>query len=116
MTAGLSLHETPGNDAVSATAMVAAGATVVLFTTGRGTPLGSPVPTVKISTNTALYEKKQCWIDFNAGALADGSATMDDLEVGLFDLLLAVASGRTQTKNERHNYRDIAIWKTGVTH
>jgi len=115
-TAGLSLLETPGNDGVSTTGMVAAGATAILFTTGRGTPLGSPVPTVKISTNTSLYERKPGWIDFNAGALADGSAEMGALESGLFDLLLDVASGRTQANNERSDYRDIAIWKTGVTH
>jgi altronate hydrolase len=114
--AGLSLLETPGNDGVSTTGMVAAGATAILFTTGRGTPLGSPVPIVKISTNTSLYERKPGWIDFNAGALADGSAEMGALESGLFDLLLDVASGRTQANNERSDYRDIAIWKTGVTH
>ena len=113
---GLALLNTPGNDPVSTTALVAAGATVLLFTTGRGTPFGSPVPTIKVSTNSALYEKKPGWIDFNAGALADGSAEMEDLETGLFELLLDVSSGRTQTKNERSDYRDIAIWKTGVTH
>jgi len=112
---GLSLLETPGNDAVSSTAMVAAGATVMLFTTGRGTPLGSPVPTIKISSNTAICVKKPQWIDFNAGALADASSEAAELEAGLFDLLVDVASGRTHTNNERYDYRDIAIWKTGVT-
>jgi altronate hydrolase len=116
MIPGLSLLETPGNDAVSSTAMVAAGATVMLFTTGRGTPLGSPVPTIKISSNTAVSVKKPRWIDFNAGALADGSSEIGELEAGLFDLLLDVASGRTQANNERYDYRDIAIWRTGVTH
>jgi altronate hydrolase len=96
--------------------MVAAGATVMLFTTGRGTPLGSPVPTIKISSNTAVSVKKPRWIDFNAGALADGSSEIGELEAGLFDLLLDVASGRTQANNERYDYRDIAIWRTGVTH
>jgi altronate hydrolase len=112
---GLSLLEAPGNDAVSTTAMVAAGATVLLFTTGRGTPLGSPVPTVKISSNTAVSVKKPRWIDFNAGSLLDGSTEMSELEADLLDLLLDVASGRMQTSNERYDYRDIAIWKTGVT-
>jgi len=112
---GLSLLEAPGNDAVSTTAMVAAGATVLLFTTGRGTPLGSPVPTIKISSNTAVSAKKPRWIDFNAGSLVDGSSDMGKLEADLLDLLLDVASGRTQTHNERYDYRDIAIWKTGVT-
>jgi altronate hydrolase len=113
---GLALLETPGNDAVSTTAMVAAGATVLLFTTGRGTPLGSPVPTIKVSTNTVVYAKKPRWIDFNAGSLLDSSAEMDDLEAALFELLLDIASGRKRANNERHGYRDIAIWKTGVTH
>ena len=112
---GLSLLEGPGNDGVSATALVAAGATVLLFTTGRGTPMGSPVPTIKISSNTAVYERKPQWIDFNAGALLDGDPEMADLESDLFDLLLHVAGGRVQTNNERHDYRDFAIWKTGVT-
>ena len=114
--AGLSLLEAPGNDAVSSTALVAAGATVLLFTTGRGTPMGFPVPTIKISSNTAVYEKKPHWIDFNAGALADGSTAIGDLESDLFDLLLDVAGGCKQTNNERYDFREIAIWKTGVTH
>ena len=113
--AGLSLLEAPGNDTVSTTALVAAGATVLLFTTGRGTPIGSPVPTIKISSNTAVYERKPHWIDFNAGTVADGSAEMSDLAAHLFDLLLDVASGRQQTNSERYDFRDIAIWKTGVT-
>ena len=112
---GLALLEAPGNDAVSTTALVAAGATVLMFTTGRGTPMGSPVPTIKISSNTALYDRKPSWIDFNAGSLQDGSAEMRDLEADLFDLLLDVASGRRLTNSERNDYRDIAIWKTGVT-
>jgi altronate hydrolase len=112
---GLSLLNTPGNDPVSNTALVAAGATILLFTTGRGTPLGSPVPTVKISTNTALWERKPRWIDFNAGSMADGTTTFEVLEEELLNLLLGVASGRVQTSNERSNQRSIAIWKTGVT-
>ena len=112
---GLALLNTPGNDAVSSTALVAAGATVLLFTTGRGTPLGSPVPTIKISTNTAISEKKPRWIDFNAGALADGSATVEDLEEDLIALLLGIAGGRVQASNEQSNQRSIAIWKNGVT-
>lgn len=113
--AGLSLLEAPGNDGVSSTAMVASGATVLLFTTGRGTPLGFPVPTVKISSNTAISQKKPHWIDFNAGALLDGTATMDELEEDLFSLILDVASGRKRTRNEEQGYREIAIWKSGVT-
>ena len=112
---GLSLLEAPGNDGVSSTAMVASGATVLLFTTGRGTPLGFPVPTIKISSNSAIAQKKPHWIDFNAGALLDGSATMAQLEDDLFALILETASGRRRTNNEVHGYREIAIWKEGVT-
>lgn len=112
---GLSLLEAPGNDGVSSTAMVASGAVILLFTTGRGTPLGFPVPTVKISSNTALAEKKPHWIDFNAGALLDGSTTMEQLADDLFALILDVASGRELMNNERNGYREIAIWKEGVT-
>jgi altronate hydrolase len=96
--------------------MVAAGATVILFTTGRGTPLGCPTPTIKISTNTEISERKPTWIDFNAGAIVDGAAEIDDLESDLLDLLLHVASGRVRTNSEIRGNRDIAIWKTGVTH
>ena len=112
---GLSLLEAPGNDGVSSTAMVASGAVILLFTTGRGTPLGFPVPTIKISSNTPIAEKKPHWIDFNAGALLDGSSTMEQLADDLFALILDVASGRERTNNERHGYREIAIWKEGVT-
>jgi altronate hydrolase len=111
---GLSLLEAPGNDGVSSTAMVASGATVLLFTTGRGTPLGFPVPTLKISSNSAIAERKPHWIDFDAGALLDGTADMDELEARLFARVLEVASGR-RTNNETHGYREIAIWKMGVT-
>ncbi|HYT83474.1 MAG TPA: altronate dehydratase family protein, partial [Gemmatimonadales bacterium] len=112
---GLSLLEAPGNDGVSSTAMVASGATLLLFTTGRGTPLGFPVPTLKISSNTAIAEKKPHWIDLDAGALLGGAATMDRLEDDLFALILDVASGRALANNEKHGYREIAIWKEGVT-
>lgn len=111
---GLSLVEAPGNDGVSSTAMVASGATLLLFTTGRGTPLGFPVPTLKVSSNTAIAEKKPHWIDFNAGAVLDGTATLDELADRLLATVIEVASGR-QTNNERHGYREIAIWKQGVT-
>jgi altronate hydrolase len=113
-TGGLSLLEAPGNDGVSSTAMVASGATILLFTTGRGTPLGFPVPTIKISSNSAIFEKKPHWIDFNAGALLDGEATLDVIADELLASILEVASGR-QTNNEKHGYREIAIWKEGVT-
>ncbi|MES2180293.1 MAG: altronate dehydratase family protein [Gemmatimonadota bacterium] len=114
-TGGLSLLEGPGNDGVSCTAMIASGATVLLFTTGRGTPLGFPVPTIKISSNSDIAAKKPHWIDFNAGALLDGTHTMDALGDELFSYVLSVASGTTRTNNEQHGYREIAIWKDGVT-
>ena len=112
---GLSLLEGPGNDGVSCTAMIASGATVLLFTTGRGTPLGFPVPTIKISSNSEIAAKKPHWIDFNAGALLDGTRSMDDLADELFSYVLDVASGHKRTNNEQHGYREIAIWKDGVT-
>ena len=112
---GLALLQAPGNDAVSSTAMMASGATVLLFTTGRGTPLGFPVPTVKISSNSEIAERKPHWIDFNAGSILDGDADLDTLGDKLFEYVLDVASGRTLTNNEKHGYREIAIWKEGVT-
>lgn len=112
---GLALLYAPGNDGVSVTAEVASGATLVLFTTGRGTPLGFPVPTLKISTNTGIYEQKPHWIDFNAGALLDGSGTMETLTDALFDLIRRTASGEARARNEVNDYREIAIWKEGVT-
>lgn len=111
---GLSLLEAPGNDGVSSTAMVASGATLLLFTTGRGTPLGFPAPTIKVSSNSAIAEKKPHWIDFDTGGILDGTATMDQLADDLFELILEVASGR-QVDNEKYGYREIAIWKEGVT-
>ncbi|MBC7765103.1 MAG: altronate dehydratase [Hyphomonadaceae bacterium] len=110
---GLNLLEGPGNDIVATTALTAAGAHIILFTTGRGTPLGAPVPTVKVSTNTALSEKKSNWIDFDAGCLLTGQ-TMDSLGKAFYEYILTVASG-TSTKNETNGYREIAIFKNGVT-
>ncbi|MDR2738614.1 MAG: UxaA family hydrolase, partial [Treponema sp.] len=110
---GVLLLEGPGNDIVSTTAMTAAGAHLILFTTGRGTPLGAPVPTIKIASNTALAEKKKNWIDFDAGALFD--AGMESLCSGLLDLIVDIASGRRKTQNEINGYREIAIFKNGVT-
>ena len=110
---GLALLESPGNDAVSSTALAAAGATVLLFTTGRGTPLGFPAPTLKISSNSALAQAKPRWIDFDAGPLLSG-AGMDELAQALLKLVIDTASGR-QTCAERNGEREVAIWKTGVT-
>ncbi|HUC91200.1 MAG TPA: altronate dehydratase family protein [Paenibacillus sp.] len=111
--AGLNLLEAPGNDLVSVTALAAAGAHIVLFTTGRGTPFGGPVPTVKISTNSELADRKRNWIDFDAGRLlTDGS--METLAGELWEELLRVASGERLTLNERNGFREIAIFKDGV--
>ncbi|MBB6426498.1 UxaA family hydrolase [Sphingopyxis sp. JAI128] len=109
---GLTLLEAPGNDAVSSTALAAAGATIILFTTGRGTPLGFPAPTLKIASNSALAERKTGWIDFDAGAVLD--AGFDSAADALLDLIAATASG-APTKAEANEERDIAIWKSGVT-
>ena len=111
---GLSLVNAPGNDLVSSTALAAAGAHIVMFTTGRGTPLGVPVPTMKISSNTALAERKKGWIDFNAGRLLSEGISLDNLGDELYDYILAVASG-CETQNEKNGYREIGIWKSGVT-
>lgn len=111
---GLALLEAPGNDAVSATALVAAGATVLLFTTGRGTPLGFPAPTLKIASNSTLAKSKPRWIDFDAGRLLAVGTTLDLLAAELLELVVATASGQP-TRAELNGERDIAIWKGGVT-
>ena len=110
---GLNLLSAPGNDLVASTALAASGCQIVLFTTGRGTPFGSFVPTMKISTNTPLAEGKPTWIDFNAGVLATGEP-MADVSARFIDFVLAVASG-APVNNERSGIREIAIFKQGVT-
>lgn len=110
---GLNLAQGPGNDIVSCTTLAAAGAHLVVFTTGRGTPLGGPVPTLKVSTNDALAASKPHWIDFNAGRLLKepAAAVADDFVA----LVAEVVSGRRQTRNEENGYREIAVFKDGVT-
>ena len=112
-TSGLNLLSAPGNDLVAATALAASGAHIVLFTTGRGTPFASPVPTVKISSNSTLAGKKKNWIDFNCGALVDGGS-IPEMGESLFDYVLEVASGRP-VKAEEAGFHDMAIFKQGVT-
>jgi altronate hydrolase len=112
--AGLNLLDGPGNDLVAVTELAAAGAHMILFTTGRGTPAGGPVPTIKISSNSELADKKRSWIDFDAGRLLHG-VLMDDMAEHLMDYIIDVASGRTYTKNEINDYREISIFKNGVT-
>lgn len=104
-TAGLNLLNGPGNDMVAVTNLTAVGCHLILFTTGRGTPLGAPVPTIKISTNTKLAEKKAIWLDFDA---------QSDKENELLSLIVETANGK-ETKNETNGYREIAIFKDGVT-
>ena len=112
-TKGLNLLSAPGNDLVASTALAAAGCQLVLFTTGRGTPFGTFIPTMKISTNSELYQKKSRWIDFNAGALLEGTS-MDALLNAFIDKIIAIANGE-RTHNEENDYREIAIFKNGVT-
>lgn len=108
--AGLSLVNGPGNDIVAITNLTAVGCHLILFTTGRGTPLGAPVPTLKISTNSDLFARKSSWIDFDSQHILDDSTTVDRL----FDLVIETANGR-ETKNELNGYREISIFKDGVT-
>jgi altronate hydrolase len=110
---GLNLLSAPGNDLVASTALAASGAQIVLFTTGRGTPFASPVPTIKISSNTPLYEHKQNWIDFNCGSMTAGKP-LPELGAELFDYVLSVASGEL-VKSEKAGFHDMAIFKQGVT-
>ena len=109
----MNLLSAPGNDLVASTALAAAGCHIVLFSTGRGTPFGTFVPTMKISTNSNLYNNKKNWIDFNAGQLVDGKS-MTELVPEFIDKVLAVASGE-QAQNEKNGYREISIFKNGVT-
>ncbi len=110
---GLNLLSAPGNDLVASTALAASGAQIVLFTTGRGTPFASPVPTVKISSNSALAEKKNGWIDFNAGRMVEDQSK-EELAQELFEFVLAVASGK-KVRAEEAGFHDMAIFKQGVT-
>lgn len=110
---GLNLLSAPGNDLVASTALGASGCQMVLFTTGRGTPFGSFVPTMKISSNTALYKRKPHWIDFNAGRLLEGESMEEVLE-DFIENIIQIASGQL-VNNEKNAYKEIAIFKTGIT-
>jgi len=110
---GLNLLSAPGNDAVATSALAGAGCHMVLFTTGRGTPYGGFVPTVKIATNTQLAEKKPHWIDFNAGRLLEGMSMAEMLE-DFVDMIVAIANGQP-ARNETNDFRELAIFKSGVT-
>ena len=112
VTKGLNMLYGPGNDLVSATAMTAAGAHLILFTTGRGTPFGAPAPTLKLSTNSRLAENKKGWIDFDAGPIVEGES-IDDAAKRLLQLVIEVANGK-ETQTEKRGYRSISIFKDGV--
>ena len=110
---GLNLLSAPGNDLVASTALASAGCQIVLFTTGRGTPFGTFIPTMKISTNSTLFRNKPNWIDFNAGQLVEGRSMKDVLN-DFIDKIISVASGE-KARNEINGYREISIFKNGVT-
>ena len=112
-TKGLNLLSAPGNDLVAATALASCGCHLVLFTTGRGTPFGTYVPTMKVSTNSRLAAHKPGWIDFNAGVIVEDEP-MDQTCRRFIDYVIRVASGEP-VNNEKKGYREIAIFKTGVT-
>lgn len=113
-TPGLNLLSAPGNDAVATSALAGAGCHMVLFSTGRGTPYGGFVPTVKLATNSELAQKKPHWIDFDAGRLIHG-VEMDDLLTQFVDMIVQIADGKTLAKNEINDFRELAIFKSGVT-
>lgn len=110
---GLNLLNAPGNDLVAASALALSGCQIVLFTTGRGTPFGAFVPTMKISTNSRLFNFKNNWIDFNAGQLLEGK-DMDTVLKEFIDFIVEVCNGK-HLKHEEHGFKEIAIFKTGVT-
>ena len=111
---GFNLLQAPGNDIVASTALAAAGAHLILFTTGRGTPLGAPVPTVKVSSNSELFNRKRDWIDFDAGQILKEKDIHPVKEL-FFEFVLNIVSGETKSRNEEKGYREIAIFKNGVT-
>lgn len=111
---GLNLLSAPGNDLVATSALAASGCHIVLFTTGRGNPYGGFVPTVKISTNTELYNKKRKWIDFNAGKLVTEDITLENLTSEFIDYIIRVINGE-KVNNEKNKFQELAIFKSGVT-
>ncbi|MBG6240780.1 MAG: altronate dehydratase [Candidatus Symbiopectobacterium sp. Dall1.0] len=113
-TPGLNLLSAPGNDAVATSALAGAGCHMVLFSTGRGTPYGGFIPTVKLATNSELAQKKPHWIDFDAGRLIHG-VEMDDLLTQFVDMIVQIADGKKLAKNEINDFRELAIFKSGVT-
>lgn len=106
--------QAPGNDLVASCALAASGAQLILFTTGRGTPFGCPVPTLKISSNTPLFEKKKTWIDFDAGGVLNGEKFENCADL-LFDLIIKTSSGEYFARSERLDKSNLAVFKDGVT-
>ena len=111
---GFSLLQAPGNDLVASCALAASGAQLILFTTGRGTPFGCPVPTLKISSNSPLFEKKKTWIDFDAGGVLNGEKFENCADL-LFDLIIKTSSGEYFARSERLDKSNLALFKDGVT-
>ena len=111
---GLNLLSAPGNDLVATSALAASECHIVLFTTGRGNPYGGFVPTVKISTNTELYNKKRNWIDFNAGKLVTENISLEELTTEFIDYIIKVINGE-KVNNEKNKFQELAIFKSGVT-
>jgi altronate hydrolase len=113
---GLNLQCTPGNDVECVTAQVGAGANVVLFTTGLGTPTGNPVaPVVKISTNSTLARRMTDIVDFDAGPIIDREVTIEEMGEAILERMIEVASGQVQTKAEILGQNDFIPWKKGVS-
>ena len=110
---GLNLMTGPGNDSVSITDLLASGVQLLLFTTGRGNPLGTAIPTIKLASNTSLYKRKNAWIDFNAGIVLE-QHSFEQASDQLWQFVIDVASGREQTKSEKSGYKEIMIFKNGV--
>jgi altronate hydrolase len=111
---GLNLFEAPGHDLVSITGQVAAGCTLILFTTGRGTPGGFAAPLIRVTTNSDIYKRKPKWNDFDAGVLLSGTS-MERLTEDLLDLILKVANGEVRTNTEINRYFELGIWRDGIT-
>lgn len=111
---GLSILEGPGNDMIACTALAASGAQLILFTTGRGNPLGGPVPTLKVASNHKLASHKQHWIDFDASPALAGEKAWPDLDQMFIKHILSMASGKVSARNETADYREIALFKKGV--
>ena len=110
---GFYLLNGPGNDQISSTNLIASGATIIVFTTGRGNPFGTPVPTIKVASNSSLYNHKKHWIDFNAGEILE-EMTFEEAKNKFMKELIDIASGIVKTKNEEYGFKDISIFKDGV--